>query len=146
MPRLPARLASCGDPSPFIVNPRSGHRSLWSDRLPLTPPPPCHKLPTSILEVPALSLTQHHPSTFNQLRCFCQSQTVLLSASYKMSGRNAPRGRGYGRGRGGRGGRGESRDVKISKQLSYILRHGAQKENIAMDDGGWANVADIVSR
>ena len=144
MPRLPARLASCCDPSPSIVNPRSGRRSLWSDRLTLTPSLPCHKLPTSTLEVPALLLNQHHLLPFHQSRYFCLYQTHLLPRD-RMSGRNAPRGRGYGKGRGGRGGRGESREVKISKQLSYILRHGAQKENVAMDDGGWANVADIVS-
>ena len=60
-------------------------------------------------------------------------------------------GRGRSSRRGGNGDRGGgvrppiSREVTISKSLSYLLRHGAQKENIPLDEGGWANVQDIVS-
>lgn len=37
------------------------------------------------------------------------------------------------------------RDVQISKNLTFILRHGAEAEGIPFDEGGWANVQDIVS-
>ena len=51
--------------------------------------------------------------------------------------------------RGGTGGGGRrhelSRDVVISKALSFLLRHGADGEGIELDDGGWANLADVVS-
>ena len=36
------------------------------------------------------------------------------------------------------------KEVDISKGLSYLLRHGAKKEGIRLDEGGWANVADVV--
>jgi hypothetical protein len=49
-------------------------------------------------------------------------------------------------GRGGReGGRGPSRQVQISKALSLVLRHSAEKENIKINKEGYANVADLVS-
>lgn len=44
----------------------------------------------------------------------------------------------------GRKGRGDPRDIEISKSLSYLLRHGAKTEGIQLDEGGWANVADVV--
>jgi 2'-phosphotransferase len=53
--------------------------------------------------------------------------------------------------RGGRGGgRGghrapEDRDTQISKKLSYVLRHGAQKEKISLDKSGYANCQDILN-
>ena len=40
--------------------------------------------------------------------------------------------------------KGEPREVEISKSLSYLLRHGAKIERIALDEAGWANVADVV--
>lgn len=49
-----------------------------------------------------------------------------------------------GRG-GGRARQEMSRDVVISKALSFLLRHGAKGEGIELDDGGWANLADVVS-
>ena len=39
---------------------------------------------------------------------------------------------------------GASKEVDISKSLSYLLRHGAKDEGITLDEGGWANVADVV--
>ncbi len=35
--------------------------------------------------------------------------------------------------------------VRISKYLSYLLRHGAEKEGLAMRADGFARVEDIVS-
>lgn len=68
-----------------------------------------------------------------------------------------PRGRG-GRGHGGRGGRGGGsggrgggggeaggREVTTSKAMSYLLRHGAEKEGVKIDEGGWVRVQDMVS-
>ena len=54
-----------------------------------------------------------------------------------------------GRG-GGRGGKGKdreppSREVQISKKLSWLLRHGATAENLAMDAAGYANLADVLN-
>ena len=40
--------------------------------------------------------------------------------------------------------KGALREIEISKNLSYLLRHGAKSEGIELDEGGWANVADIV--
>lgn len=52
-------------------------------------------------------------------------------------------GRGRGRGRGE--GRSElSREVVVSKALSYILRHAAEREGLKIDRHGYANVADLV--
>jgi RNA:NAD 2'-phosphotransferase (TPT1/KptA family) len=37
-----------------------------------------------------------------------------------------------------------SRDVAVSKALSYLLRHAAEKEGLKMNSQGYANVADVV--
>lgn len=37
-----------------------------------------------------------------------------------------------------------SREVAVSRNLSYLLRHNAVNEGISLDEGGWANVADVV--
>lgn len=44
-----------------------------------------------------------------------------------------------------RGGGGNSREVQISKAMSWLLRHGAKGEGIKMDANGFINVADLVS-
>ena len=60
------------------------------------------------------------------------------------------RGGGRGKGGGGGGGRGgkhrqpQSREVTVSKALSFLLRHGAKDEGVQLDEGGWANVRDVV--
>ncbi|PWY91081.1 hypothetical protein BO70DRAFT_425987 [Aspergillus heteromorphus CBS 117.55] len=38
-----------------------------------------------------------------------------------------------------------SRAVTVSKALSYILRHAAEKEGLKMDAQGYANVADVLA-
>eukprot|EP00727_Mastigamoeba_balamuthi_P008669 m51a1_g4424 putative trna 2 -phosphotransferase 1 (253) ;mRNA; f:56412-57170 len=55
--------------------------------------------------------------------------------------RGAPR---RARGPGGRAGE-ESAEVRVSKALSYLLRHGAQKEGLAMRPDGFALVADVLA-
>ena len=60
------------------------------------------------------------------------------------------RGGGRGKGGGGGGGKGgkhrqpQSREVTVSKALSFLLRHGAKDEGVQLDEGGWANVRDVV--
>ncbi|OJD17800.1 hypothetical protein AJ78_02153 [Emergomyces pasteurianus Ep9510] len=52
------------------------------------------------------------------------------------------RGRDRGRGEG----RSEpSREVAVSKALSYILRHAAEREGVKIDSHGYANVADVLA-
>lgn len=41
-------------------------------------------------------------------------------------------------------GRGQSRDVQISKALSLLLRHAAEKEGLKMNAQGYASVTDVV--
>ncbi|XP_072518980.1 tRNA 2'-phosphotransferase 1 isoform X1 [Salminus brasiliensis] len=54
------------------------------------------------------------------------------------------RGRGN-RGRGGRGNRGESRDVRLSKSMSYALRHGACKMGLHMSSDGFILVDELLA-
>lgn len=45
----------------------------------------------------------------------------------------------------GRGqGQGQSRDVQVSKALSLLLRHAAEKEGLKMNVQGYASVTDVV--
>ena len=49
--------------------------------------------------------------------------------------------------RDGRGGAGRDplpRDVMVSKKISYVLRHGAEKEGLKLDHGGYVNCAELV--
>lgn len=48
------------------------------------------------------------------------------------------------RDRRGRG-QGQSREVLISKAMSLLLRHAAEKEGLKMNAQGYASVADVVS-
>ncbi|KAL1846550.1 tRNA 2'-phosphotransferase [Paecilomyces lecythidis] len=38
-----------------------------------------------------------------------------------------------------------SRDVTVSKALSYLLRHAAEREGLKMNSQGYANVADVLA-
>ena len=73
----------------------------------------------------------------------------------KQGGGESNRGRGGGGGGGGGGGRGrgsaklrglpkDSHDVRVSKTLSWILRHGSQSEGLAMRKDGYVRVSDLV--
>jgi len=50
---------------------------------------------------------------------------------------------------GGSNGRGRDgnppREVQVSKKLSWLLRHGAEKEGLTLGPGGYINVNDVVS-
>ena len=48
------------------------------------------------------------------------------------------------KGGGGGGGRGLSREVQVSKKLSWLLRHGAEKEGLKLGSGGYINVEEVV--
>jgi len=48
-----------------------------------------------------------------------------------------------GRGRGGGGGP-VSREVLLSKKLSWLLRHGAEKEGLKLGHGGFVNLQEVV--
>ena len=67
-----------------------------------------------------------------------------------------PRGGFEGRSKGGRNAQGggsskkgdagvTGREVTVSKAMSYLLRHGAEKEGVKIDEGGWVRVEDLVS-
>lgn len=36
--------------------------------------------------------------------------------------------------------------TKVSKFLSYVLRHKPEAINLTLDDKGWASVADIIEK
>ena len=66
-----------------------------------------------------------------------------FQGGYRRSGKGGRRSDG---GRGGRGGRGGGdRDMVVSKAISWILRHGAQKEGLRLDSMGYADVGELVS-
>lgn len=100
--------------------------------------------PLSPITLPKRSPRPFHPSSSSP-----SSSTPPPNQTYRF--RNPlprmPR-RDRDGGRGGKSGGGRpppSREVTISKALSFVLRHGAQAEGIELDEGGWANVADLVS-
>ena len=41
-------------------------------------------------------------------------------------------------------GKKEAHDVKLSKALSYLLRHGAIEEGLTMDAAGYVKVDDVM--
>ncbi|KAI9791662.1 MAG: hypothetical protein M1833_001482 [Piccolia ochrophora] len=48
-------------------------------------------------------------------------------------------------GRQGSGKQGLDRTVTVSKALSFLLRHGAEKEGVQLDEEGYASVADVLA-
>lgn len=52
-------------------------------------------------------------------------------------------GGGRGRGKGWHSDQ-QSRETTISKAISFVLRHGAAKEGLKLDENGYANAADLV--
>lgn len=101
---------------------------------------------TPLLQLSSLSFPSRFPDTFNTPRIIrTRSNQDRLKSSELSSNIIMPSrgGRGGGAGRGPRAP--QTREVTISKALSFVLRHGAQAERIHLDEGGWANVEDIVS-
>lgn len=52
--------------------------------------------------------------------------------------------RGGGSSRGGRPP--QSREMTVSKAMSFVLRHGAEAEGLKLDENGYANVAELVRK
>lgn len=46
---------------------------------------------------------------------------------------------------GGRDRGAPSRETTVSKKLSWLLRHGAEKEGLKLGKGGYVSLADVVS-
>jgi len=40
----------------------------------------------------------------------------------------------------------QPREVLVSKKLSWLLRHGAEKEGLVLGKGGYVNLGDVVGR
>lgn len=38
-----------------------------------------------------------------------------------------------------------TREVQVSKKMSWLLRHGAEKEGLVLGSGGYMGVNDVVS-
>ena len=56
-------------------------------------------------------------------------------------------GKGHkGPGGGSGGGKGPPREVLVSKALSLVLRHAAEREGVKIDSQGYANVGELVCR
>lgn len=54
-------------------------------------------------------------------------------------------GKGQKGGGGGGGGRKDPpREVLVSKALSFVLRHAAEREGVKIDSQGYANVGELV--
>jgi 2'-phosphotransferase len=47
--------------------------------------------------------------------------------------------------RGGGGSGVMTREVQVSKKMSWLLRHGAEKEGLTLGAGGYINVQEVVS-
>ncbi|KAL4881154.1 KptA family-domain-containing protein [Aspergillus karnatakaensis] len=105
-------------------------RPHFSSRIKLIIPPSStqirHLHPASRLQPP------HHPSRFSH-----HKHTKMPNPDNNRKG---------GRGNRGGGGSGNaSREVQVSKALSYLLRHAAEREGLKIDAQGYANVADVMA-
>ncbi len=60
-------------------------------------------------------------------------------------GRNKSGGGKSGAGGGGGGRPPPSREETVSRAMSYVLRHGAEKERLGIDEGGYVNCGELVS-
>lgn len=84
----------------------------------------------------------------NSARAVVGSTVTALEYSARMSSSHHRDrgGKGRGKGPGGRrGGRHNDPDVELSKALSYILRHGAQREGLVIRSDGYVRLDDLVS-
>jgi 2'-phosphotransferase len=71
-------------------------------------------------------------------------EAATIDGAKDVSVQSGGQSRDKGR-RGGRGGGGQSRDVQISKALSKLLRHDADKEGIALDKEGYAALDAVMN-
>lgn len=76
------------------------------------------------------------------------SQTGEQALAEQLQDAQPPQSRksgGGSRGGKGRSGGGQSRDVQVSKALSKLLRHDAEKVGLKLDEEGFAGVQEVVS-
>lgn len=86
-------------------------------------------------------VSKHHPSAFSPTRYFHPTSPRFVrlrrqTTSFIPIKMAPPR---------GRGGRDQPREYRISRELTFILRHAAEKEGINIDRQGYANVGELVS-
>ncbi|CAH1767507.1 4481_t:CDS:2, partial [Entrophospora sp. SA101] len=65
-----------------------------------------------------------------------------MSSRQFSQGKKSHRGGRGGRGRGDGGGD-ERHDIKLSKSLSYVLRHGATKEGLNIREDGYIKLEEL---
>lgn len=95
-----------------------------------------------------LDLPHIHPTAItSQILARARAHNPAINPTENLTMSSESRERGGGtRGRGrGRGRRDDDPNTKISKALSYTLRHGAEKEGLKLRGDGYANVAELVS-
>lgn len=63
-------------------------------------------------------------------RSFIDSQSFAMSS--RRGGKSGPRAP-------------PTREVRVSKKLSWLLRHGAEKEGLQLQEGGFISVSDVLS-
>lgn len=110
-------------------------------------PPPPPSLPPSL---PKPLIIASSPRPLRPLLHYPTLPTTLhpwpLQPKYMPRHNNGGAGgAGGGGASGGRGRTKPTREVKISKATSYLLRHGATKEGVALDERGYVNVGELVS-
>lgn len=72
--------------------------------------------------------------------------TPALQYPARMSSSRPRGGKGRGKGHGGRrGGQHNDPNVELSKSLSYILRHSAQREGLTIRTDGYVRLDELVS-
>ena len=69
-----------------------------------------------------------------------QPKTGTSGSTRHQGPKTDRRERGKGEGRDSK----LNRDVLVSKKVSYVLRHGAEKEGLKVDEKGFVNCADLV--
>jgi 2'-phosphotransferase len=67
-------------------------------------------------------------------------QNIIPNSPHQISRMDHPKHNKDKRGRG----QGQSRDIQVSKALSLLLRHAAEKEGLKMNAQGYASVSDVV--
>lgn len=132
--------------NPIHPIPKTYHNTLQPPHRTLSLRPHLSNTKThSTLSKPTIQIPPHLPPPFPFTPIIPVSSNVFPRAvsSYSASHPDAPRdwkSAMPGKGRE----KGASREVQVSRCLSYLLRHGAREEGIGVDEAGWANVADVV--
>lgn len=113
-------------------------------------------LPTLAPIIVSRALTRHsifNPCLPSVFTCSSALHSTLRQPRRISMARDGERTERSERGRGGRGrNRGGTRDrapmdreTQVSKKLSWLLRHGAEKEGLRLGRGGYVGLADVVS-